>query len=194
MNKTLSFLALLLVVTGTTFAATPDEPASRISVLNKGETFKLLYKGDEQSDVQVFILNEDNQIVFREKIRATDGFVRPYNFSKLPHGNYSFELVDNNGRRQTEQVSYQLRREQKIMHVARLGGTADKFIVSVPNDGATKLSITIYDDSNRVLYSANESVSGDFAQVYNIQGNDGNVTFEIVDGKGKRNAVTKNSW
>lgn len=192
MNKTLSFLAALLVITSVTFAKTPDNPASGISVLKNGATIKLLYKGTEQNDVKVLILNEDNQIVFTEKIRATDGFIRPYNFSQLPYGNYSFALIDNNGR-QTEQVEYRTEPTRKLMHVVRISGTTGKFVLSVPNQGAGKLFVTIYDDMSRVLYSGKENITGDFARIYNLKDHTGKVTFEVSDSKGKTNSLTRDS-
>lgn len=190
MNKTLSLLAALLILTSATFAKTPDNPASNIAVLKNGATIKLLYKGTAQNDVKVLILNEDNQIVFTEKIRATDGFIRPYNFSRLPQGNYSFTLVDSKGR-QIEHVDYRTERPRKLMHVARVNGTTDKFVLSVPNQGSDKLSVTIYDDMNRVLYSGKENITGDFARVYNLKDHEGTVTFEVSDSKGNTNALTK---
>lgn len=190
MNKTLSLLAALLVITSATFAKTPDNPTSSISVRKYGETIKLLYKGTAQNDVKVLIINDDNQIVFTEKIRATDGFIRPYNFSNLPQGSYSFALIDSKGR-QTEHVDYRIERPRKLMHVARVSGTTDKFVLSVPNQGHGKLFVTIYDDMNRVLYSGRENISGDFARIYNLKDHEGKVTFEVSDNKGNTNALTK---
>lgn len=190
MNKTLSILAALLVMTSTTFATAPDEPASRISVLKKGETIKLLYKGEEQNDVKVIILNEKNDIVYTEKIKSTQGFIRPYNFSQLPQGNYSFELIDNKGR-QVEQVKYQIDRENRVIHVSRVAGTSNKFVLSVPSKNPDKLSVTIYNALNGVLYSGTEDISGDFARVYNLENYSGQVTFEVTDSKGRTKSLTK---
>jgi hypothetical protein len=190
MNKTLSLLAALLVITSATIAKTPDNPASSISLLKKGETIRLLYKSTEPNDVKILILNEDNQIVFTEKIRATDGFIRPYNFSQLPQGNYSIALIDSKGR-QTEQVNYRIEQVRKLMHVVRVSGTKDKFVLSVPNEGESKLSVTIYDDMNRVLYNGKENVAGDFARMYNLKDHVGKVTFEVSDSQGRTNSLTR---
>jgi hypothetical protein len=194
MNKTLSFLAALLVVTSTAFAKSTDEPASGISVLRKGELVKLLYKGEKHTDVKVYILNQDNEVIFTEKIKGTDGFIRPYNFSNLPEGNYSFELIDNLGRRDIQHVSYRNEARKKAMHVVRVGGTTDKFVLSVPNSGTSKLSINIYDDRGRVMHTETQEITGDFARVYNIKDHAGKVTFEVTDNKGKRNSFTKEAW
>ena len=194
MNKTLSFFAALLLMTGTAFATAPDEPASGISVLRKGELIKLLYKGSKPTDVKVNILNQENEVIFTDKIKGTDGFIRPYNFSNLPHGSYSFELVDNMGNREIKHVDYKLESRKKVMHVVRVGGTTDKFVLSVPNFGQSQLSINIYDDKGRVIHTEKQQINGDFARLYNIKDHLGKVTFEVIDGTGKRNSFTKDAW
>lgn len=191
MNKSLFSLALL--VTSISFANALDNPSSSMAVLKQGSTVKLLYKGGEHNDVKVLIVNDDNQIVFSEKIKSTDGFVRPYNFSKLPEGNYSIELIDNTGR-QSKLVNYKAESARKLMHVMRVTGTTDKFVLSVPSAGQQKISIAIYDDMGRVLYSGRENIAGDFARVYNLQRHAGRVTFEVTDNNGKTNSFTKDSW
>ena len=194
MNKTLSLIAALLVITSTAFAKAPEEPASGISVLRKGELIKLLYKGEKFTDVKVYILNQDNEVIFTEKIKGTDGFIRPYNFSKLPQGSYSFELVDNLGHHETKHIEYKNEVRKKVMHVVRVGGTTDKFVLSVPNSGQSQLSINIYDDKGRMIHTEREQISGDFARVYNIKDHSGRVTFEVIDSFGKRNSFTKEAW
>ena len=194
MNKTLSFFAALLLMTSTAFATTPDKPDAGISVLRKGELIKLLYKGAKPTDVKVNILNQENQVIFTDKIKGTDGFIRPYNFSNLPQGSYSFELVDNLGNREIKHVDYKLESRKKVMHVVRVGGTTDKFVLSVPNSGESQLSINIYNENGRMIHTEREQIAGDFARVYSIKDNSGRVTFEVIDGTGKRNSFTKESW
>lgn len=194
MNKTLSFIAALLIVTSSAFASAPDEPISGISVLRKGELIKLLYKGEKYTDVKVNILNQENEVIFSEKIKGTEGFIRPYNFSNLPHGNYSFELIDNLGHREIKHVDYRLEARKRVMHVVKVAGTTGKFVVSVPNTGASQLSINIYDDHGRIMHAEKEQVTGDFARVYNIKDHNGRVTFEVIDNQGKRSSFTKDAW
>ena len=65
---------MLLILISATFANASDNPSSSMAVLKHGSTIKLLYKGIEQNDVKVLILNDENQIVFSEKIKSTDWF------------------------------------------------------------------------------------------------------------------------
>jgi len=189
MNKPLSLLAMLLIG-GITCVNAFDNPSTTMAVLKNGSTFRLLYKGIKQSDVKVLILNDENQIVFSEKIKNTDGFARPYNFSELPEGNYSIQLKDQSGVR-TETVNHHSKKEsKKTMHLMRVPGTA-RYILSVPNKGASDLSIAIFNDLDEVMYRSEENISGDFARIYNLGSNAGNFRFVVTDSKGQTNSITK---
>ena len=161
MNKPLSLLTILLIG-GITFANAFDNPNTKMVVLKNGSTIRHLDKGAAQSDVKVLILNDENQIVFAEKIKNTDGFARPYNFSNLPEGHYSIQIKDNAGVR-TETVNHLIKKEEKTMHLLRIGGTG-KYVLSVPSQGTQDLSIMIFNDLNEVLYQSEEKINGDFAR------------------------------
>ena len=188
MNKPLSLLAILLI-SGITFANAFDNPRTTMAVIKNGSTFRLFYKGAQQSDVKVLILNDENQIVYSEKIKNTDGFARPYNFSNLPEGHYSIQIKDNAGVR-TETVNHQTEREEKTMHLLRLDGTG-KYVLSVPSQGKQDLSITIFNDMNEVLYESDEKINGDFARIYNLGDQTSKFRFVVTDGKGLTKSVTK---
>lgn len=188
MNKPLSLLAILLI-SGISFANAFDNPKTTMAVLKNGSTFRLLYKGATQSDVKVLILNDENQVVYTEKIKNTAGFARPYNFSNLPEGLYSIQIRDHAGVR-TETVNYHNKREERAVHLLRLEGTG-RYVLSVPNKGKDDLSITIFNDLNEVLYKSSENISGDFARIYNLGKQTGNFRFVVSDGKGSTKSITK---
>ena len=189
MKNTLSLLVVLLV-SSVAFANSPDIPKTNMAVLKNGSTIKLLYKGDKQSDVKVSIFNDANQMVFTEKIKNTNGFSRPYNFSELPEGNYSIRLVDNAGMMVERVVVEKKLPEAKVMHLLRIPGTS-KLLLSIPNKGSQEIYVTIYDQMHEVLYQGAQSIQGDFAQVYNLGNYEGGFTFVVSDNKGLSNTMTK---
>ena len=190
MKKTFSILVMLMIVSSVVFARRLDTPTTGVAVMKNGETFKLLYKGTQNSNVKVLILNDNNEIVFSERIKNTDGFVRPYNFTALPEGNYRFEVTDSNGL-QSEQINYRKPTNDKVAHLIRVAGTDEKFILSVPNRGNDIITVTIFDEDNAVLYSGIEKITGDFAKVYNVQKLEGKATFNVTDSKGFSKSLTK---
>ena len=188
MNKQLSLLAILLI-SGITLANASDNPRITTAVMKNGSTFKLFYKGGQQSDVKVLILNDENQIVYSEKINNTNGFARPYNFSNLPEGHYSIQVKDKAGIR-TETVNHQAEKQEKTMHLLRLDGTG-KYVLSVPSQGKQDLSITIFNDLNEVLYESDEKINGDFARIYNLGDQTNKYRFVVTDEKGLTKSVRK---
>ncbi len=185
MKKTLSILAAITIFSTALFANNIDNPnaATGMAIMKNGTTVKLFYKGTKQTDVKVSIYNAANTLVYSETIKNVDGFVRPYNFTNLEEGEYSIELLGENGR-QVERVIYKLGKVQKLANVMHVTGEPNKYILTVANKGQDVLTIKIYGDKGVLLYSKTEEVNGDFAQVYNLDKYNGGLTFEVSDSKG----------
>ncbi len=185
MKKTLSILAAITIFSTALFANNIDNPnaATGMAIMKNGTTVKLFYKGTKQTDVKVSIYNAVNTLVYSETIKNVDGFVRPYNFTNLEEGEYSIELLGENGR-QVERVIYKLGKVQKLANVMHVTGEPNKYILTVANKGQDVLTIKIYGDKGVLLYSKTEEVNGDFAQVYNLDKYNGGLTFEVSDSKG----------
>lgn len=185
MKKTLSILAAITIFSTALFANNIDNPnaATGMAIMKNGTTVKLFYKGTKQTDVKVSIYNATNTLVYSETIKNVDGFVRPYNFTNLEEGEYSIELLGENGR-QVERVIYKLGKVQKLANVMHVTGEPNKYILTVANKGQDVLTIKIYGDRGVLLYSKTEEVNGDFAQVYNLDKYNGGLTFEVSDSKG----------
>lgn len=185
MKKTLSILAAITIFSTALFANNIDKPnaATGMAIMKNGSTVKLFYKGTKQTDVKVSIYNAANTLVYSETIKNVDGFVRPYNFTNLEEGEYSIELLGENGR-QVERVIYKLGKVEKLANVMHVTGEPNKYILSVANKGQDVLTIRIYGDKGVLLYSQTENVNGDFAQVYNLDKYNGSLTFEVSDSKG----------
>ena len=85
----------------------------------------------------------------------------------------------------TEKIAYHERtRTERIAKLMPVAGNDKKLLLSVPNKQTDILSITILDDANNVLYSEKESISADFAKVYNLESFSGKIKFHVVDSKG----------
>lgn len=185
MKKTLSVLLVLMVFSSVVFARRLDNPGATPSaaVVKIGSTFKLYYKGSQQADVKVSILDAGNRLVFSETIKDVDGFVRPYNFENLPEGDYTIKISDKNGR-QIEKITYRQEKTEALSHLLKVAGTDAKYLLTVANRGESDVTVRIYDNANKMIYSQKEKVSSDFAKVYNLEGIGGGFTFEVTDATG----------
>jgi hypothetical protein len=185
MKKTLSVLVVLMVFSSVVFARRLDNPgaSSSAAVVKIGSTFKLYYKGSEEADVKISIRNGSNDVVYSETLKNVEGFVRPYNFSKLPEGEYTIQISDKFGR-QIEKITYKQEKTEALAHLLKVAGTEAKYLLTVSNRGESDVTVKIYDGANNVIYNQTEIVSSDFARIYNLGRIGGDFTFEISDAKG----------
>lgn len=190
MKKILSLVIVLLAVGQ--LSAKGIEPKSPLgmSVIKQGFLVKVFYRAEEIADVKVTIYNQSGAIVYREALDNTTNFMRPYNFSSLPAGEYTIELADGQGKRY-EKVTHSAKNNVRVAHLTRLNDSESTYVLAVPNRGQDELLVTIYDDKNAIVYQHKELIKGDFAKVYNLESIAGEHTFVISDKKGKINRLSK---
>jgi hypothetical protein len=196
MKKLLSILLTLTLVVGVVRAnvADPKSPLG-MAVVKSGSGFKLFYKGEQTGDVKVKITDSRGGAVFSETIKNVESFVRPYNFSSLSDGEYTIELAGHDGK-QTQHVSYVSESKiaaPKLANILHVTGSAQRYMLTVSNKtGNDVLKIKIYDDSNSLVYSETQEITGDFAKVYNLNKIGKNFTVEVTDRSGSTQWLTYN--
>jgi hypothetical protein len=183
MKKTLLILSMLLVASGSVMARRLEIPAKLgLSVLRQGTTVKLFYKAASANDVNVRIYDTHGTLRFQETIRKVDGFVRPYNFERLPKGDYLIEVTDRTGR-SLEKISY---REETLPQACliRLKGDDQKYLITIANQKKATLSVNIFNDEGKLVYHEPDVITGDFSRVYNMKNVSNKFVVEVTDGKG----------
>jgi len=180
---------MLIAISSAAFANRTDNPSTNtVAVVEDGAIFKLYYRPLEQMDVKISIHDAADKIVFSEVLKKSEGFVRPYNFSNLPEGNYTIEIVDNSGRH-TESVTYRKNNITALAHLIRIPG-GEKYVLTVPNRNLGEVTVRILDSFDNVIYNQKESVVGDFAKIYNLEECSGKFVFEVTDGQGVRKSLS----
>lgn len=171
------------------YAIEPDGPVG-ISVLKNGAVVKLFYRAEQAGKVKVTIYNERGRIVFTETMKDREHFMRPYNFSRLPSGDYTIELLDAQGTR-VKTIHHAKEERRRTAYLTRLSEDENKYMLSVLNEGSNPLTVRIYDAYSRMVYNNTEVIHGDFAAVYNLNKLSGACLFEVVDQKGNRVRLKK---
>lgn len=179
-------MAAALVTTGAMANNKPSSEAG-VAVVNTGTTLKLYYKALTAANVKVSILNEDGVLVFSETLRNTDGFVRPYNLSSIPEGEYTIEVHDQNTSH-IEKVTIGQRQRTELANLFRVRGEEGKYLLTIPAKEAKDISVRIFAD-DQIVYDEVEAISNDFARIYNLKKVKGSLTFEIKDKKGNVTVV-----
>lgn len=190
MKKTLSIFVVLIAISSVVSARRMDKPeeASAMAVTKSGSLVKLFYKGAKDCNVKVTITNSENQVVFEELIRHVDGFMRPYNFSKLPEGDYTIKLVDHLGNK-IEKISYRNGKIERLANLIRISGGEDRYLLTISNKGKDKFGVNIYDDKGDLLYTHSEEADGDFAKVYDLSKVSEKFSFVITDKSGSTKQI-----
>ncbi|MEX2232366.1 MAG: hypothetical protein WD824_09410 [Cyclobacteriaceae bacterium] len=169
----------------------PKSPVG-ISVVKQGNIVKLFYRGEQAGKVKIAIYNEKGNEVFTETMRNREHFMRPYNFSSLPEGNYTIQLSDANGKH-FQKVKHSLSNGKRVAHLSRLSKEQNKYMLAVPNKGTDALTVKIFDERNTLLYQGTEVIDGNFARLYDLSKVKGEHIFEIIDQNGNVNRLTKPS-
>ncbi len=159
------------------------EETSAMAITKTGSLVKLFYKAGKESNVKVTIIDAEDKIVFTEEIKHVEGFMRPYNFSNLPEGDYTFELVDHSGKK-IEKISYRNGKIERLANLIQIVSEGDKYLLTIPNKGKGIFDVKIYDTAGNLLYTHAEEADGDFAKVYNLSKVSGKFSFEITDKSG----------
>jgi hypothetical protein len=191
MKKTLLFFLALIVISTISFARRLDNPPalSRMGVIRSGSTFKVFYKGTSLSKVVINIYSNNKVKVFSDNLGKQDSFVRPYNFSQLPEGEYTIELTDETGK-QVQRVQYRNGKIEKLASLIKVSGEGDKYLLMVPSEGADVLDIEISDAAGEVIYRSKEKIEGDFARVYDLKSLSGIFELSITDSKGVTKTIS----
>ncbi len=158
-------LALVTVGCVVSFGGTKG-PESHMAVVKTGEIIKVIYESSVSSLVKVTISDQDGNEVFAEKVASNEGFIRPYNLSLLPKGDYKISLTDKDGE-YSEKVT--TREKEWIANVAKLKGPEEKYLVAVPYQGPGEVAVLVYDQNEQLVYSETQAMQGDFAKIYNLK-------------------------
>src|SRR5690606_11632736 len=131
---------------------------SSMAVMNMPSGFKLFYKSSKVADVKITIYDEEGTVVFQEKLRSIDSFIRPYNLSNLDEGEYRVEL-DEDGIRQVRKVRFGQDVKPFTARLVAVAGTTGKYVLSVPDSGSDSLFIRVFGNDGELLHSQRHRVN-----------------------------------
>lgn len=179
MKANLFVTALIVLISATADAKSPD--SSRVAVISQKNTgtFKVIYEGEKPGDVRMTILNENKEIVFAETTKNVNGFMRNVNFAGMNPGEYTFEITDGSGK-QIQKVVYATETFPKSVRVSRTAEQG-KYLLAVTNSRSQQINVRIFDGSDNLVHSQDLKVNGDLKLVYNLKNVSGVPTFEVTD-------------
>jgi hypothetical protein len=171
----------LVFANGTDEPIAPTSSSVAVTNLSGSSLFKLYYSAYMAGDVRVTILNQSEKIVFTEKMRKTDGFIRPYNFEGLAVGDYTIQIENREGKH-VEKIHYNAGKIEKLINIVKLTEEG-KYLLSVSSKSADHVNVNIYNAFSELIHSESRYINRDFAEVINLKGIDA-FTIEVTDSKG----------
>jgi hypothetical protein len=188
MIKTKAILVMLiLMISVVLYGTAGDSPApSKVTVVKGNGLVKVIYVGDHPDHVKVTILDDHGKKIFSEQIKEDDGFIRPYDFSELPDGDYTVTVSDGDIQFE-EKIEHREEEQLRLLaHVTKIDSGEDRYLLSVPGKGEQEITIKLYNDQFNLLYEGKERIVNGFAQVYNIKnlGLQEIISFEVSNDEG----------
>jgi hypothetical protein len=185
------FLATLFVGSAAVALAGKDDPRKTglaVFPIKGSESFKVVYRGESIGKVKLNIFNSAGSLVLTQSIRGVDGFILPLNFSGLSSGEYTLEIIDG-ATKKVEKIIYQPTKTIKHIHVSKIAGADAKYLVSIANSGNEVIGLKIFDADEKLIYSEDTTIDGNFAQVYKLDGTSSSYTFEVTDKSGTTKTI-----
>jgi len=179
------FLALII---GSSVAFAGAMPTVTVVRGVSKHIFKLVYKSEESTKVQITIFNSRKEIVFNETVADMANFTRPYNFSELPEGEYTIEVKDSFGKK-IEKVNYSQGTVQSIISVFKVTNAPSKYMLTAVNEGSNEITVNIFNSNGDTLYNDTLTVNGNFAVIYNLV-EEGKYTFVVSDKSGASKTIS----
>jgi len=85
-------------------------------------------------------------------------------------------------------VHGELKPKEFIAHVSvsHLNAEDNLYVLSIPDVDGEKIEITIRDEDNNILYNRTKVIVNDFCQAYRIEGQSGDIVFEVWNKEDKQ--------
>lgn len=168
MKNLLTLIAFLLFA-GVAVAKEKEKSNADVKVTVKENTVKVFYLAEAKHQVKVQILDENQQIVFSERIKS-DKFMRPYNISKLKDGKYFVKVIDDSGVEVVDEiVKSQSVLPTDLQYVLLKQLEGPKFALIAGSGMSDTFHMVVKDEDNQVVYEAYKDVNNPAGSVYNIK-------------------------
>lgn len=159
-----------------------QNPAPSFEILNQqgSSVYKLLYKATGKQRVNVKVYGA-NGVLYSESLNFNDQFILPLDFKEMNKGNYTVE-VSNKNNTLTETIDYDVKLPKAYVHVAKQPN--DKYLLSIKSQLPTNFTVRIYDRWNNEVLEKSETVSNEYALLYNLSRLSGPFNFEVTSNTG----------
>lgn len=138
-----------------------------ISTTSRASVYNLVYTSAKSGFVRVVIKDQTGRVVMEDVIQSQKGFVRPYNFSGMPVGNYNVTVADANGKTDLA-VAYSNLVSSTVRKAEVTALENQKYQLRLVGCTADAVEVTIFDRNNQQIHSETLTQQGSFVRVYDL--------------------------
>jgi hypothetical protein len=124
--------------------------------------------------------------VFSEEVKSRTGFVRPYNMTNLPEGEYRVVIQDETNIRE-ESISTVKKHDKSLIGIIK--ASEQKVAVTFYTKQEDALRVTILNDKNTVLFSDEFAVDGQACKLFNLKSIEGATLIKVADKDGELKSI-----
>ena len=164
MNRlTKTTLVALAIVAGTAAGADAQKKSVRLDPVNN-DLYRLTYLNQGKCNITVEVLDDEGKKLYSEQIQQQKSFTKPYNFSSLDFGEYSFKVRDMEGEYVTK-----IKRSEGVSMVAKIRKIEDgKAQLFVKGEVMEPISVNIFDSNDVLLFDDYIDHERSFSRVYDL--------------------------
>jgi hypothetical protein len=98
MRNTIKTLAAFLIVLSAAKSYAHTDSTSvgifcKVVAQEKGDSFKLIYQGNKKANVSIKWIDNNSHVLYSENVKSSDSFVKQYDLTTLPKGEYTVKVV-----------------------------------------------------------------------------------------------------
>ena len=164
MNRfTKTTLVALAIVAGTTAGADAQKKWLRLDPVSK-DLYRFTYLNDGTCNVKVEVIDANGEKLLSEHINRKKSFTKPYDFTNLDFGEYSFKVIDSDGEYVTK-----IKRSNDVYMVANIKKVdEDKAKVIVRGEFMGPVSVNIFGRNDVLVFDDFIDHKKSFFRIYDL--------------------------
>lgn len=143
---------------------------SKYTIFQDKEIVNLVYQ-PQSAKVKIYLYNAKDELIYVDRVKSKEIFYRPYNFSGLKAGNYTFKIVENN-RNLSHEIQFRHskgNKSQSSVMVDLLPLQNERYNLTVIGYHKPIVKVNIYNRTDNLIYSEDIHQTAGFKKVYNLE-------------------------
>jgi len=183
MVKTIAALLIVISAPLSTYASVDSASLAsycKVLPIKEENTFKVIYQSQEVENVNVTIVDSKKDVIYSEIIRKSNGFVKDFDLSNLPQGNYTL-YIESDNYQYSEHVKVDYLEAEDVQMI--LTEVENDYALVGINNSNSDITILIVDDFGNKLYRERIEAGDQVKKIYDMEKLQGSSATFIIYGE-----------